>query len=31
MSELGFKSLYNLSGGIIEWIEAGKAITSKTE
>jgi rhodanese-related sulfurtransferase len=31
MSELGFKSLYNLSGGIIEWIEAGKAITSKKE
>jgi predicted sulfurtransferase len=28
MSEIGFKSIYNLSGGIIEWVEAGKAITS---
>jgi rhodanese-related sulfurtransferase len=30
MSELGFKYLFNLSGGIIEWIEAGKSITSST-
>ncbi len=28
MTEIGFKSIYNLSGGIIEWVEAGKAITS---
>jgi rhodanese-related sulfurtransferase len=28
MTEIGFKSVYNLSGGIIEWVEAGKAITS---
>jgi rhodanese-related sulfurtransferase len=28
MTEIGFKSIYNLNGGIIEWVEAGKAITS---
>jgi rhodanese-related sulfurtransferase len=28
MSQIGFNSLYNLNGGILEWIDAGKAITA---
>lgn len=28
MMNLGFKSLYNLSGGMIEWIESGRVFTS---
>ncbi len=28
MMEMGFKSLYNLSGGIIEWIESGRVVIS---
>ncbi len=29
MAEIGFKSVYNLNGGIIEWVEASKTITSQ--
>lgn len=31
MADLGFKSLYNLSGGIIEWIESGRVVTSNAK